>query len=552
MTELAYASAAIPIRDARAAATRSAVALSLAALLLPPLLATFPPLVDYPNHLARLWLLAGGASNPALTPFYRIQWDTWTNIGIDGVGTALVHVLPLQDAGRLLVAAAALLAPLGGALLWRQVHGRWHWWQISFSLLAWNMGLVFGFLNFTLGLGLALLFAAADPALTRALHRLPAGQTIARMACALLLLPVHLFALPLYGALPGGLALGPRVSDMLRPNRRLPLLRELAGIALALAVPLLILMQLAPSPPGTGVGASAQSLLSDVLRGLANTAHDPLHKGHELLAGVLAYDWRLDLSTALVMTLPIAAALLCRRLVVHAGLLIAGSALAVLFFLFPHNLAGTAFIDLRFALMAPFVLAAAFRPELPPGATRLAAAALLLTTFARTGAVATTWVARQSDVLSMLQALQPVPPGATVLPLQHVPSSTASAPAGRYTGGMPVFAHLPALAVPWRNAFVPTLFAVRGKQPLQVLPPWSEWNEPDGGMLADVHVLDDPAVLAASIGLDRFLERWRHFDYALVLNADLPDRNGPLVPPPTLQLVRDEGYARLYRILHGP
>jgi hypothetical protein len=128
-------------RSLRIAVWPVAVWIALAALLVPVLVARYPTLVDYPNHLARLWLLSGGAGLEPVSRMYRITWDTFTNIGIDVAGTALGLFLPIQIVGRVLVAAATVLTPLGGVLLWRELHGRWHWWQISFPLLAWGLGL---------------------------------------------------------------------------------------------------------------------------------------------------------------------------------------------------------------------------------------------------------------------------------------------------------------------------------------------------------------------------------------------------------------------------
>ena len=59
----------------------------------------------------------------------------------------------------------------------------------------------------------------------------------------------------------------------------------------------------------------------------------------------------------------------------------------------------------------------------------------------------------------------------------------------------------------------------------------------------------NPAAYAAAVGGATYLRAWRErFDYALVVNADLPDDLGPFVPPPELELVADEGFAQLYRI----
>jgi hypothetical protein len=46
-----------------------------------------------------------------------------------------------------------------------------------------------------------------------------------------------------------------------------------------------------------------------------------------------------------------------------------------------------------------------------------------------------------------------------------------------------------------------------------------------------------------------YIRSWRtRFDYVLVLNADCPDATGPVRLPAELVLVKDEGFAQLYRI----
>jgi hypothetical protein len=58
----------------------------------------------------------------------------------------------------------------------------------------------------------------------------------------------------------------------------------------------------------------------------------------------------------------------------------------------------------------------------------------------------------------------------------------------------------------------------------------------------------DPQIYSRSAPFASYLNVWRErFDYALVLNADVPDAYGPFVPPEGMELVRDEGFAQLYR-----
>ena len=100
---------------------RSTIALltiALAALAVPVLLAPIPPLLDYPNHLVRLWLIAGGANSPPLSEMYAVSWSSaYTNVGIDYLGAALGRFLPIVPLGSVLVVLALVLPPLGAVAL---------------------------------------------------------------------------------------------------------------------------------------------------------------------------------------------------------------------------------------------------------------------------------------------------------------------------------------------------------------------------------------------------------------------------------------------------
>ncbi len=98
---------------------------------------------------------------------------------------------------------------------------------------------------------------------------------------------------------------------------------------------------------------------------------------------------------------------------------------------------------------------------------------------------------------------------------------------------------------PLRRAFVPSLFAARGLQPLRVLGDWDARVEHNGGEMASVNALNRPP----RPGDPSYLAGWAgHFDYVLVLNADLPDASGAFRPPPNLSLVADQGFAHLWRV----
>ena len=95
-----------------------------AALAVPLLVVDLPPLLDYPNHLARLFLLAGGLRDPVLARMYAVNWAVIPNLAIDLIGPPLIRVFGLYAAGKCLIALALLLPVLGSVAYSRAVFGR--------------------------------------------------------------------------------------------------------------------------------------------------------------------------------------------------------------------------------------------------------------------------------------------------------------------------------------------------------------------------------------------------------------------------------------------
>jgi hypothetical protein len=328
------------------------------------------------------------------------------------------------------------------------------------------------------------------------------------------------------------------------------LLRDVAEIVATLVLTVTLVLWFSPNMPGAQTATTMGSMLQDLMTGWAGFRASPGRKLHILLAAFRAYTTWVDGLSVVAFTLPILVLALVHRLRLHAGMVVAGLLLEVVGLVLPAFLAGTAVIDLRFPIMATFILAAAVCP-LPMGTMGTALASLLLaTSLFRTGSIGWTWQARQADVQALARVLEQVPAGAAILPLQVTARDITAAPAGRYSAlGVPTFNHLPTLAIPWRRAFVPTLFAARGKQPVVVLPPWSDIAEPDAGIVADVRVLTDPALFRDAIKGARYLPFWRErFDFVLVVNSDLSGAGAPFTMPTGIDLLQDRGFARLYKI----
>src|SRR5580658_5240633 len=72
-------------------------------LLAPLLLIELPPLVDYPNHLARALLLADHGRDPVFAAIARQHWILTPNLALDAILPWLIDVLPVHIAGRIVI-----------------------------------------------------------------------------------------------------------------------------------------------------------------------------------------------------------------------------------------------------------------------------------------------------------------------------------------------------------------------------------------------------------------------------------------------------------------
>src|SRR5205085_906242 len=115
--------------------------LLLTGIMSPLLWTSTPPLVDYPNHLARMWILLHGSEN------YVTNWHLIPNLAMDLVVPILAQFTGLEMAGRLFIAMTMVLPMIGTLTLHRVLHGRVGLWPLSALLFIYNAALFWGFLN---------------------------------------------------------------------------------------------------------------------------------------------------------------------------------------------------------------------------------------------------------------------------------------------------------------------------------------------------------------------------------------------------------------------
>jgi hypothetical protein len=130
-----------------------AVLILAVALLVPIWSAVFPPLLDYPNHLARSFVLAH-LNDPAFTfsRFYRADWGAYPYLGMDASLAVLGRLFPIEIAGRIFLSLCALALPAAAWFFLRQVNPGEDATALWALLIACSVFFLEGFLNFDLSL----------------------------------------------------------------------------------------------------------------------------------------------------------------------------------------------------------------------------------------------------------------------------------------------------------------------------------------------------------------------------------------------------------------
>lgn len=528
----------VPRQNAAVRAARRRVAIlagiwALAAV--PFLIVALPPVMDVPNHLTRIWLLAGGLDQAPLSSIYEARWSqAATNIFVDLIGVALARIMPLAAVGKTLMLMMFLAPPLAALWLNRNLFGRTGWWPLAGIAIVWSTTAVTGLISYQIALAVALAAAAlAHPIV----EHLTAKRLAAITGGAAVLLLIHPFGALFFLLLLSGLVLGPRLPHwpLVAHN-----LRRIALISIACIIPVLLLLVLAPHPPGTN-GTHSEFLHWQPLA----VTLSPTTMGLVLLSPFLSYKALYDVLMLLPLLAVMAWAAIKRQLRVHAGLLLVAGMLELLSPFLPMNIGDGGALVIRFPEMAALMALAGLSPSF---ATRrqnaVLAGVLMVVALIRIGSIGWIWQARAGDIEQLKAVTRTLPPGASVMVLEQRWSEARPPPLGRLIAGFPSGRcaserHFASLVVMWRKVFIPTLFTVPGQQPLAVKPPYNANSVYSSGVpfLEDIN-------LRATQESEGYLVNWqKKFDYVLLLNADL----GHTQLAGT-HVVADEGFARLYRV----
>jgi hypothetical protein len=526
----------------------------LAALAVPLLVVDVPPVLDYPNHLARLAYLAYGAHDPWLSRMFVTRWAIIPNLGIDVIVPPLMRLFPVHVAGRIGLGLALLLPPIGVVAYHRAVFGRRSWWPLVAAGTAYGALTLFGMESCLISVGLALLLAAAweGPRSRGSLALAPAAGTAAS-AIFLCHGAGAAFLLVLLASADA--------ADVASAIRRGALDRR-ALMTRALSLGIVFLGPFALYTRSTMVGVvpdGAPPGALDHLR-IAGAAFMGYHPAWDAFTAAAV-------AGVMLACLAVGRARLAPRAFIGLPLLIA------IFLRAPDASLATPLADYRAATLLTLYALATF--DLSGTRRRVAsllAVAAVAVFFARAAVVEEAWRGHQRDVDMLREAIAPVQAGSKVLVatgigpqaspgyLNRLP--TARIILGRYVSDV----HMGGLLTVERDAWWPNVFAFRRQQPVQVnrafdvAAPYRTLADPH---MPDWYALTEKVSLGYAV-LDPFMADWQsRFEWVLILDpggmADDPRPTAafhgkPRAPgnflPDFLEFVRGNDMAALYRVKH--
>jgi hypothetical protein len=483
-----------------------------------------PPLVDYPNHMARMHILVHAGESAALQQYYEVRWAVLPNLAMDIVIPSLATFVPLEVAGKLFLSLIFVLLSLGVLALHRALHGEYSAWPILCVFFLYNNVFRLGFLNYLFGVGLALLALAAWVACR---HRSWKVVFPIFSFLSALIFFCHLFALGFYALSMLAYEFGQyrverqhrwSLSQMTWPKAMAHLILPL--MLFALSPTFYAKPDERPAEHTTWQYRSthglrwASDLISygdfsrrvDAFKGTLRTFHPPL-----------------DRITLVVLASIIVMGLVTKRFTLKPSMYWPLAAVTAAALAMPAEIATANFVDIR--LPTALILLAiassnlAFRGKVW---TILVAGTLSVLFLVRIGYITQQWQVADRTYDEYLAALDRLPEGATLFPAVVYPSL------GYFPGAVPDF-HIASWAVLKKSAFVASVFAFPTQQPLTLKLPYRHF------------ILDGFFLPRSEIPWNTLLQQ---YDYLLVVRERL------LAQPVPAQLVPifvGEDF-RLYRV----
>jgi hypothetical protein len=410
-------------------------------ILVPIWMVDYPGMVDYPNHLARCYILAHYHDNPVFQQRYILDHSPIPNLAIDFIVTPLLRILPLIVAGKVFLSIAAALYVLGYSAVGRAVTGKPNWLALVCAFTFYNSDLLYGFVNYIFGIGV---FLCVFAFWLRVRNTMSFLRFFLLCLLSLAAFLAHLSSIVFLGVACCTIAL----LDFIRHRR----IRSLIVKLIWLVCPLVLMVGFMKSNGQVGTidwGSPSEKLII-------------------LLAPVRSYSVTLDVG--LILVLLFCAWAMLKGSKVHS-VAVVSLVLFTLFLITPKALSTVSAADARYVIPGYLLLVLSIEPRW--GRWQKAAFAASLAAMAiRTGSITTNWLTishRSEQVLAMGKIL---PEGARIYAFNPPTDVPVKLDRG--------FIHVIQFWTVTHEVEISTLFALPGQQPLVFRQPpcvGPEWGQ---------------------------------------------------------------------------
>ncbi len=486
-----------------------AYALLMVLLAVPVFSTVLPPLFDYPNHLARMHVLAEGGNE-----FFAVQWGPLPNLAQDIIVPPLSRLIPLEIASKLFL--VMIFGLIAGGTIWlnRAVTGRWRLWPLVAFLLLYNRIFLWGFVNYLFGIGLALVGVASWLSLERKRWwvRILVSSTI-----SLLCYVSHIAAFGCYALVILGLEAAPGIGELVA--RRWSILVR----RIVVAVPQFVI-------PSVFILGYWHPAAADLFR-----YGDFWDKADLFFSVFDNYSYVFDIACCALFLTLIGWLASTRRLGLDRR---RSTVVCLVFFVFlalPNQIEGGSGVDHRVPVALLLFLVGLSAPRFP---SRRVAWAIGVGAFGilvlRLAIIETVW--RHADAIysADIIGIDALPRGAK-LAVSIPPDAIQLVPVPEV--------HLPALAIQRRDAFVPTFFAYPGQQPVIMTPPYAALATAVPPQSFWVALVDGNVQ-----ELGRVLAVLKQYDYV----AFAANQTVNVLPFACLRPFFQQPSFQLFRVLHDP
>ena len=463
-----------------------------------------PPLVDYPNHLARMYILAHAGNSEILRNFYEIHWAVLPNLAMDLVVPPLAHVFPIEVAGKIFLSLTLVIMSSGTIALHYALHRRLTPWPLAVFLFLYNGSFLYGMINFLFALGFALWLLAAWIYVR---DRMSWPHALLFSCFAVALFFAHLAGLAVYALGIAGYEFA-RYRNQRAESQPVSFKPWLMAL-LQFAAPA-VFMFFSPTSEALFVSPhdfnDAQFYAPRKLFGLLELLH--------------TYHRTLDVVILILLAVLIVISMISRRIILNSSLRWVVVALVAAYLVMPFQAFGSSFADYR--LTVPLALVFIAGTDLHSINVKqgiILTAFLLILFMGRTALITEKWSQSDQFYAKIFLAYAQLPEGARMYTAYPEKGLELDFPAGDFRS----------MAIIAKSAFVPTIYTapfttIALRPPYKVLasrtPQYSSHKSPA-----------DWAWLSSQ------------YDYLLILDED---RFTAKLPPDIL-LVHDDGRIRLYR-----